>query len=517
MRTFLIIIAIFLPIILHAEPADLDAAIDSLDELIAHRGNYMRKQRKLIDDIESELHMASQADKSRIYARVAEKFRRFNIDSAIYYYDLALKALPDSNSTDFRRIVWAKSSIMPVNGLLMEGRQLFEENKPREVDSAFRDEYFYNGVQLYSYISDFHTMPRYKKVYAGMAMALNDSLLTLLPDDSPMKRFHLSYHYYFYGKYALAVSELNELLKVLQPDDNLYARAHAILSDYYRQEGRDDEADYHLAMAAAGDIRAATQEFTALKRLGGRLYDKGDVERAYKYLMLSLESSVDAGSRLRTLENAQSLPVISQSFRERDGRRMTWMIVVVSILVVALVAIVVMMMLMRRKEKRVNDLQMRLKDNVELKDAYIGQVLSMCSLYIERMEEFNRLAGRKIKAGQVQDLYHMIESGKILQEQSTQFYEVFDKAFFGIYPDFIDKVNKLLQPDKQIVLPSAGRLTPESRILAFMRLGIDDSAKLSKFLGLSLNTIYTYRNKLKSRAVDRENFEQKVKEIDKIL
>ena len=46
-----------------------------------------------------------------------------------------------------------------------------------------------------------------------------------------------------------------------------------------------------------------------------------------------------------------------------------------------------------------------------------------------------------------------------------------------------------------------------------MRLGIDDSTRLSKFLGLSLNTIYTYRNKLKSRAVDRGSFEAEVKKI----
>jgi hypothetical protein len=30
---------------------------------------------------------------------------------------------------------------------------------------------------------------------------------------------------------------------------------------------------------------------------------------------------------------------------------------------------------------------------------------------------------------------------------------------------------------------------------------------------LSINTIYTYRNKAKSRALDRENFEENVKKI----
>jgi DNA-binding CsgD family transcriptional regulator len=49
-----------------------------------------------------------------------------------------------------------------------------------------------------------------------------------------------------------------------------------------------------------------------------------------------------------------------------------------------------------------------------------------------------------------------------------------------------------------------------------MRLGIDDAAQLSRLLGLSINTIYTYRNKTKLRALDRENFEQNVLKIGDI-
>ena len=49
-----------------------------------------------------------------------------------------------------------------------------------------------------------------------------------------------------------------------------------------------------------------------------------------------------------------------------------------------------------------------------------------------------------------------------------------------------------------------------------MRLGIDDSSQIARFLGLSLNTIYTYRNKMKSRAINREKFEEEVLLIGRI-
>ena len=67
--------------------------------------------------------------------------------------------------------------------------------------------------------------------------------------------------------------------------------------------------------------------------------------------------------------------------------------------------------------------------------------------------------------------------------------------------------------DKKFVLSDPKKLTHELRILAFMRLGLEDSAQMARFLGLSLNTVYTYRNKLKSRAKNRETFEQDILNI----
>lgn len=46
-----------------------------------------------------------------------------------------------------------------------------------------------------------------------------------------------------------------------------------------------------------------------------------------------------------------------------------------------------------------------------------------------------------------------------------------------------------------------------------MRLGFDDSSRIAKFMGLSINTIYAYRNRLRSRAIDRDSFESDIMKI----
>jgi DNA-binding CsgD family transcriptional regulator len=57
-----------------------------------------------------------------------------------------------------------------------------------------------------------------------------------------------------------------------------------------------------------------------------------------------------------------------------------------------------------------------------------------------------------------------------------------------------------MNEDARISLDKSGALPMEVRIFALMRLGIDDPAQVADYLHLSVNTIYVYKNKIKSKA-----------------
>ena len=118
-----------------------------------------------------------------------------------------------------------------------------------------------------------------------------------------------------------------------------------------------------------------------------------------------------------------------------------------------------------------------------------------------------------LPAGQVDDLYKITKSGKFIEQQSAEFYTVFDDAFLHIYPTFVEQVNALLRPEEQIVLGEGEKLNSDLRILAFMRLGIDDTNRVAQILNFSVNTIYAYRNRLRNRAIDRATFEADIMKI----
>ena len=90
---------------------------------------------------------------------------------------------------------------------------------------------------------------------------------------------------------------------------------------------------------------------------------------------------------------------------------------------------------------------------------------------------------------------------------------MFDDAFLHIYPNFVRDVNKLLRPEEQIVMREGEKLNTDLRIIAFMRLGIEESARIAQMLNYSVYTIYTYRNKLKNRALSRDSSEDSVMKI----
>lgn len=106
-----------------------------------------------------------------------------------------------------------------------------------------------------------------------------------------------------------------------------------------------------------------------------------------------------------------------------------------------------------------------------------------------------------------------LDKGDASSETLKVFYQKFDDAILNLYPNFADKVNELLQPDGRVVLKSGERLNTELRILALMKIGLGDGEQMADFLRCSLSTVYTYRSKLKRRALSPEKFEGQVMSI----
>ena len=102
-----------------------------------------------------------------------------------------------------------------------------------------------------------------------------------------------------------------------------------------------------------------------------------------------------------------------------------------------------------------------------------------------------------------------------MEKALNDFYNQFDATFLDLFPDFISQLNELLQEEKKVSYHSKERLlTTELRVLALIRLGVDDSVKIASFLRRSVSTVYNYRVKMRNASVcDREDFENRIMDI----
>lgn len=155
-----------------------------------------------------------------------------------------------------------------------------------------------------------------------------------------------------------------------------------------------------------------------------------------------------------------------------------------------------------------------LDESNRVKEKYIGLFLRQCSSYIDRMDAMRRDMLAMLKSKRYADLYNLMKNHNFRDREREELFEIFDSTFIRLFPTFVDEFNQLLRPECRISLPDQSKLTTGIRILALIRLGIDDSSKIAEFLHFSVNTIYNYRAKIKNgSAVNRDEFENFVKSI----
>ena len=492
--------------------------LDKLDRYVRDWGEYAERNDNALKRMEHSLTAKKPDDQLRTYENLVCEYRHVNVDSALRCIDGGRQLARELGDRVYtQRFDILEYTVMPIYGLVKDAIDLYESIPSDSVYTANKELYYNAGDLIYKYAADFYTRQETKRLYTNKSNESVDSLLRYLDKDDPEYKFQLLNREITRDASTARLKDMERLLESIPFETHLYARTAAIIGQTYLKDSYHiDEGIYYLALSAMSDIATGNRETTSLHRLGKLLYDRKDIERSYNYLTLSLAIAVQSGSRLRSIEIAEALPLVFATTRDMERSNTRHIIMIVMALSVLLIVSGALLVFFERNRRRLARMKSRLQNAVSLKDQYIRKILSLCGVYLSALEDFNRIAGRKIKAGQVVDLLNMVESGKIMRDQLQNFYAVFDSAFLMVYPDFVNEVNKLFAADKQVAVPEGERLTPELRILAFMRLGLDDSSQISKFLGLSLNTIYTYRNKMKVRAIDRDNFEQNIRDIGSI-
>ncbi len=494
------------------------AELRMLDDALANSKKYDKAKLVVIDSMQKEL---SQVPTKNLLKRwqlnmaIGDQYRVFSTDSAHSYYQKSL-VLAESTRVDslILHSKIARLNALSAAGIFTEAVLSLDSLKHYPMSSSLRIELMKSGRQLYSYMLSYvNDHSQYYQKYYREYKQYDDSLINLLPRNSSYYRFIYAEHLIQEGKYKDAKAILEKLLGELPDYSNLYGMCAYQMADAFYNQG--DEAQYarYLALSAICDIKGSVKETLSLPTLAQWLYEQGEVDRAYNYINASLRDAMTGNARMRAVAIARFVPMIDNAYRQKINSSRDELMIYFMLVTVLLLASAVLFFYLLRHIKRLRDAQRKLAATSKVQDNYIGNFLGLCSSYADKLESMSKLVSRKIAAGQTDELLKLIKSGKFTEEQNDDFYKIFDNAFLDLYPDFVDEINKLLREEEQMTIKKGAGLPTELRIYAFVRLGVEESTRISQILHYSVSTIYTYRNRMRNKAINRDTFDEDVMRI----
>ncbi len=517
-----------------------------LDKVIANREVYIQEKEQRIEQLRKDIgHEREQLKRFSLLGELLGEFAPFNTDSAYAVAGEREAIARQIGQEEFiLNAMMNRAEILCATAMYKECVELMDSVPFSHLPEYLHPFYYHIKRTVYGRLADFATFAPDKTHYYRLTDMYRDSLLAI---NSPSS---LEYALIKADKMN-AANQPQEAISVLKTYAEKKRSEHELaicawtLSESYALLGDTENQKRQLIISAISDMKSAIREYASLRQLALLLYNEGDLTRAHRFMSIAVDDAEKCNARQRIVEiNALYKKVNGIYIEEIQSQKQSLVYAIIAISVLLLVVGGLLyytwkgkqeVMQVRKKveeaykqlemaNKHLHDANEMLRDaNREIadistmKEVYIGQYMDQCLEYIDKIDSYRKSIARQLGSGKVAELKKSLQSTTAIDREYKAFYEQFDKTFLSIFPTFVADFNKLLQPAEAIVPKKEGSLNAELRIFALIRLGINDSERIAKFLRYSLPTIYTYRTKVRNKAQgDRNLLEQELMKIGSI-
>lgn len=486
---------------------------------------------------------ASPTDRMTLAGQLIDEFESYVSDSALYYIDRAMSlAHLLGDSLQVQRLHIRRADVMSHAGLFAEAQDILDNLKRSGVDSSLMENYYSVFCTLYQYISEYNNDSIRSKNTNALRSLYTDSVNAVASPSSFNYIVLEANEQIVHGNIDSTIALLKSHLKEFQSGTRSYSIIASIIAYGYKRKNDSENFKRYLTLSAISDTRAVVKENMSFRELSTVLFYDGDIVRANKYLKKSFEDANFYAARMRTAQSSRMLPVIDDAYNAKQSQlqsRLEWLLILTVALALGLTIFIVLTLRQMRRTNRANRIirrnnvelkevssQLRrvndelavanaeLKNSDRVKEEYAGLFMEFSSITISNLEHYHTSLRNLAVQGSVKAILKRLDSNSIADKTLRDFYVNFDEAILNIYPNFVENVNRLLREDGRIVIRSGARLNTELRIVALIRIGISDTEKISDFLRCSITTVYTYRSKLRKRALNPDTFEEDILRIN---
>ena len=518
-----------------SHPDNNEKLLRILDDKIKNKKYYEIKKKNHIQKLKKEALLYKNNDSITYHLNnlIVEEYLGYQCDSAYIYSDKNKKiAIRNNNEIWLYKNLLQRSVLLSTTGLFVESKEILDHINPEALPSPLRFSYNSAYECLYSNLSDYSGGDSpYNKIYKNkLADYYNSAYKALKPGD-PFYYLFLSHKNRVENNWSQAEQNVNKFLKTTHPGTRLHAIGSFCKAVIDAKLGNIDSQESCLIYSAISDIESSTKENRSMQDLASILYQKGETDRAYKYIQSSLEDANFYNARFRNIQISKVQPIIEETYLQTintQNKQLRWSIFLISILFAGLGITMYfiykqlkMIAKSRNELSKTNSVLKSLNNKLDeanhIKEEYIAFFIRQNSNYLEKFERYKKLISIRLSTGQLDKLSAMVNDKKNEEMDLNELYHNFDQAFLRIYPNFVDEVNNLLRKEEKYNL-KFGTLNTELRIFALIRLGINDTNQISEFLRYSLRTIYNYRSKVKAKSViENDEFEAKIMQIGSII
>jgi hypothetical protein len=523
---------------------DMEVLVKELDKTIANYQLYANRKEQKMNKLKEMLNYAV-TDRQRyaICSKLYDEYRTYKSDSALWYARQKMEIAEQMHN--IRNVIDSKlnlASIMGTAGMYKEAMDILSSIVIAQAPDL-KAYYFHIYRTIYGYMADYTFSSQERRIYEKIIDSFRDSLLVV---NAPTSDIHLMVK----ADQLIVSKQFDKALEILETyfpsikNDDYHTKAilaYSISQAYHGKNERQLEKRW-LAISAINDVRSATKEYISLRNLAFLLYEDGDIDRAYYYMKRSLEDALFCNARLRTYEISRMLPVIDKAYQHQTESKQRLMMIAICVVSILSLLLMIAIFFVYRQMKKLAVARKHLSNaneqlstlnaetlriNIELKrtnhtlqesnlikEEYIGRYMDQCSEYIDKLDNYRRSLNKTATTGKIEDVYRILRSKELVEDELKEFYANFDITFLQLFPHFVDEFKKLLIDDEHVQVKSGQLMNTELRIYALIRLGISDSVKISHFLRCSLSTIYNYRTKVRNKARGmRDELEQQVMQI----
>ena len=542
---------------LAAPQSDLTTYCRQVDDAIAHSADYVAAHEQRIGEERRALELeTTPTGKYQRNFRLYELYKAFVSDSAMYFLHQCITFADEtgdvSDAVRCRSLLAIRCSNI---GMYDEALNILDSISSRfsmvnsQLDSLAMGIYYEAYNNVYSELAYYTHLDDMRQNYQERADHYERLMLATLPATYETCLLRREQRAQAEGRLDESMAINDEWMKTVTPGSHPYALVALYRYIEYKLLGDTDQMLHWLVESVLADIRNGVMDQGSMWELANELMLRGDTDKASSYISFTSDCANRYGSRQRNWQIAPLLTTIAKNYKAQSERNTTQLrtaLIVISIL--ALLLLGVLFFLHRRNRQldtarralhesnaqlstanaqlstlnsqlsnvnaQLSTLNFQLSESNRVKEEYIGRFMSLCSQYIDKLDNYRKMVNKKMKAKELDELFQLSKSTELKERELEELFLNFDSVFLHLFPNFVNDFNALLQPEMQVHPKEDNRLTTEIRIFALIRLGIEDSSKIAEFLHYSVNTIYNYRARIKNGALcDREQFERQVKTL----